>query len=79
MAFKVSEEIVQRSYTDFTIIGKIETLDDGDKIAKNFTGQILGFYRAKYDCTTDFIGTILTRGDSLIALIYKEDAKNNRF
>ena len=79
MSYRVSEELIRRSITDPTIIGKIEYHDNGDRLARTFTGKILGFYRVKYDWTTTFEGMVLNRGDSLISLIYQEDAKTRQF
>lgn len=53
------------------ILGIIETKDDGDQVARNFPGrQILGYYRKTQDHTTDFYGRILSRGNTVISLIF---------
>ena len=46
-------------------------LENGDKIAFNFQKRILGYYRAKYDHTTDWQGRILSKGDTVVGLIYQ--------
>ncbi len=53
------------------ILGSIET--QGTKqIARNFYGSILGTYNSVDDKTRDFYGRVLTRGNTLIGLIYAE-------
>lgn len=55
------------------VIGIVETMPNGDKIVRNFPGrQILGYYRAKYNHTTDFYGRVLATGDIAVSLIYKD-------
>lgn len=55
------------------ILGIIETDANGDQIARAWPGrQILGFYRARYDYTTDFLGVILARGNTVVSLIYNQ-------
>lgn len=57
------------------IIGIIKTEDNGDQMAMDFPGRrILGFYRKKYDHTTDFYGRITSRGNTVVSLIYKAKA-----
>jgi len=55
------------------ILGIIQTDDNGDQTAIDFPSRkILGYYRKKYDYTTDFYGRIISRGNSVVGLIYKE-------
>ena len=58
-----------KTYTG-KVLGYIETRSNGDKVATTFTGKILGYYRANIDATTDFTGTVLSRGDITSSLIY---------
>lgn len=51
------------------IIGSIETLADGSKIAKDFYGKILGRFDAKTNTTKDFYGKIVSSGDTASGLI----------
>lgn len=54
------------------ILGIIRLETNGDKAAVDFPSRVvLGYYRAKYDHTTDFYGRVLAKGDSLVSLIYK--------
>lgn len=54
------------------ILGVIRTFDNGDQAALNYPGmQILGYYRKKQDVTTDLVGRILSRSNTVISLIYK--------
>lgn len=53
------------------IIGIIQTMPNGDQIARDFnTRQVLGYYRARYDHTTNFSGVVLARGNALTGLIF---------
>lgn len=56
-----------------SILGILETQANGDQIVREFPSQrILGFYRKKEDHTTDFYGRILSRGNTVISLLYKK-------
>ena len=57
------------------IIGFVETDKDGNKQARDFYGKILGTYDKRIDVTRDFYGRIITRGDSVIGLIYQNISK----
>lgn len=60
------------------IIGIIRTEDNGDQAAIDFPSRrILGFYRAKYNHTTDFAGRVVAQGNSVVNFIYQEKAKQN--
>ena len=60
-----------REYPSQKILGIIETLDNGDQIARDFTTRkILGYYRANYNHTTDFLGRILAKGNCVVSFIY---------
>lgn len=59
------------------ILGIIRTDDNGDQTAYDFPGhQILGYYKAKYNHTTNFTGTVLGTGNFVVNLIY--EAKNKK-
>jgi hypothetical protein len=61
-----------RDFNTRQIIGIIRTKSNGDQVAIDFaTRKILGFYRASRDATTDFLGRVLTKGNSVVSLIYK--------
>lgn len=64
------EEII-RDFPSLRILGYVRTQANGDKIAFNFQKRILGYYRAKYDHTTDWQGRILSKGDTVVGLIYQ--------
>ena len=54
------------------IIGIVEYKDNGDQVVRSFASiQILGYYRKAENHTTDFLGRILSRGNTAIALIYE--------
>lgn len=57
-----------RTYSGM-IVGRIKTLSNGDKEVRNFSYQILGYYRKSRDVTTDMTGRILYRGDMAAALL----------
>lgn len=61
------------------ILGIIKTDESGDQTAIDFPSRlVLGYYRKKMDCTTDFFGRILGKGNSVVSLIYREKEKQKR-
>jgi len=61
---------------DGKILGIVKTEVNGDRVAIDFPSRrVLGYYRKQQDCTTDFFGVILGRGDFVVSLIYKEKNK----
>jgi len=53
------------------IIGILETLDNGDQQVRDFnTRFILGYYRAKYNHTTDFYGRVVSSGNTVVQFLY---------
>ena len=40
-------------------------------VARDFYGRILGYYDSSDDTTRDFYGRILTKGNTVVGLIYK--------
>lgn len=69
----VSKEPIRAFNTK--IIGWVETDDKGNQIVSNFTGVILGKYDKACDCTRDFTGRILTKGNTAVGLILKDALK----
>lgn len=58
------------------ILGILKTEENGDQIAIDFPSRrILGYYRKKYDHTTDFYGRVIAKGNSVVSLIYKAKQK----
>lgn len=57
------------------ILGYVETSTNGNKTARAFSGWILGYYYKDRDVTTDFQGRIISRGDSVVSLIYENNNK----
>ena len=53
------------------VIGRIETLSNGDKVVRDFYNKILGYYRKREDVTTDFYGRIVARGEACSILLNK--------
>ena len=67
-----SQEYI-REYPSQKIIGIIETLDNGDQIARDFnTRMILGYYRARLNHTTDVPGKIIAKGNCVVSFIYNK-------
>ena len=67
-----SQEYI-REYPSQKILGIIETLDNGDQIARDFNSRmILGYYRAAYNHTTDFYGRVIAKGNCVVLLIYNK-------
>lgn len=61
-----------KDYTTRRIIGILRTDANGDQTAIDFkTRKILGYYRRSFDHTTDFLGRILTKGNTVVSLIYQ--------
>ena len=54
------------------IMGFIETDRQGNQQVRDFYGRILGTYDKKMDVTRDFQGRILTRGNTVLGLLYKK-------
>lgn len=68
----MQEEFI-RDYDTRRILGILRTLPNGDQVAIDFTTRkTLGYYRKQQDHTTDFLGRILTKGNSVVSLIYKK-------
>ena len=57
------------------ILGWLETAPNGDVTARNFLGEILGFYRKQQDWTTDFLGNVITRGNAAMSLVLNNAKK----
>ena len=51
------------------ILGYLETESNGDVVAKDSSGRIVGYYRKSRNATTDFAGKILYYGNCVVALI----------
>ena len=67
----MTEEFIRDANTRL-IIGIIETDTNGDKIARDAeTRQILGYYRKKYNHTTDFYGRVVAIGDCVVSFIWQ--------
>lgn len=70
----VNTDIVRDYYN--RIIGYIETDSiTGDKVGKDFYRRIVGYYNKKLNVTQDFYRRIISKGDTLSALIFKEGTK----
>ena len=54
------------------IIGYTEQDSNGDTVAHNKYGKILGFYRKNRNVTTNFYGQIIGYGDLTSGLIWQE-------
>ena len=59
------------------IIGSLETLPNGDVVARDFHGRILGRFDKKQNVTKDFYGKILSSGDTTSALIWQANQQGN--
>lgn len=67
----MTEEFI-KDFNTRLVIGIVETDDNGDKIARDFqTRQILGYYKKKYNHTTDFYGRVIALGDCVVSLIWQ--------
>lgn len=52
------------------IIGYLETDAIGNQRVRAFGGKILGTYDKRLDCTRNFYGKILSRGNTVLGLLY---------
>ena len=53
------------------IMGFIETDRDGNQQVRDFYGRIHATYDKKMNVTRDFYGRVLTRGNTVLGLLYK--------
>lgn len=61
------EELIRNEYGQ--IIAKVKHLPNGDKEIRDFYGRLLGRYDSQSDCTRDFYGIMVAKGDCLGMLI----------
>ena len=53
-----------------SILGILEEKDNGDQLIRDWPGrQILGYYYANRDVTTDFYGRVIARGNIITSLL----------
>ena len=67
--------MTQEYIRDFSgkILGIIETFDNGDQLARDFSSRmILGYYRAGPNHTTDFYGRVIAKGNCVVSFIYNK-------
>lgn len=58
------------------VIGIVKTDAEGNKTAYAFPSRlVLGYYKKKYDYTTDFYGVVVAKGDAVVSLIYSNHDK----
>lgn len=69
-------EIIKDFYN--RVIGRIETKANGDKIGKDFYNRIVGYYEKSSNLTKDFYRRVVSKGDTLVALIYAAEEKNKQ-
>ena len=68
----MAKELVKDFYG--RVIGWVET--QGTKtFAKDFYGRVLGTYDSRDNLTRDFYGRVLTRGNTVMGLIYNNNKK----
>lgn len=71
----MQEEFI-KDYNTRRTIGILRTQANGDQVAIDFvTRRVLGYYRKQFDHTTDFLGRILSKGNSVVTLIYQNQSK----
>ena len=71
MPLKSKEEYI-RDFDTRQIIGILRYKPNGDIEAVEFKSrQILGYYRASTDSTTDFFGRIIAKGNCVVSFIYE--------
>ena len=57
------------------IIGTIETDNFENKTARDFYGRIVGYYDKNLNVTRDFYKRIVSKGDTLVGLLYSNQSK----
>jgi hypothetical protein len=68
----VREEYIKDFKTQL-YLGILRHKSNGDIEAVDFASrQILGYYRAATNVTTDFFGRIITKGNTVVSLIYNK-------
>jgi len=69
---RMKEEYI-RDFKTQQIIGILRYRANGDIEAVEFKSrQILGFYRAATDTTTDFLGRMIAKGNCVVSFIYNK-------
>lgn len=53
------------------ILGYVETDAEGNQQVREFGGKILGVYDKKQDCTREFGGRIISSGNTVVGLLYR--------
>lgn len=53
------------------IIGTLETDNQGNVVAKDFYGRMKGKYQKYDDTTRDFYNRIISKGNTVVSLLYK--------
>ncbi len=66
----VSKDAIRDFYG--RILGFVETDREGNQQVRAFSGIILGFYDKKNNCTRDFYGKIISKGNTAVGLLYKD-------
>ena len=52
------------------VLGYTEEIN-GKLYARDFYGKVLGYYEKSTDTTRDFYGRVLTKGNTVMGLLYK--------
>lgn len=65
----ISKEPIRDFYGK--ILGWVETDRQGNQQVRDFYGKILGTYNKSQDMTRDFYGRIVSKGNTVVGLIYK--------
>jgi hypothetical protein len=52
-----------------TILGTLETQNNGDQVLKSYSGQILGRYNSSQNITMKYSGYIVSSGNTLTRLL----------
>lgn len=52
------------------IIGFVESDDKGNQIVRAFSGRIIAKYDAQFNCTREFSGRIISRGNTAVGQLY---------
>ena len=72
---KGGDNMAREAVKDWTgkVLGWVDTDSRGNQTVYNFGMRVLAKYDAQNDRTTDFAGKVLSRGNTAVAYIYKNN------
>ena len=68
----ISKEEIRDGFAG-PIIGYVETDEKGNQCIRKFGGAIVGYYDAQMNVTRKFGGAIVSKGNTAVGLLYRND------